>query len=149
MQFLGICAVFALCASAALGQGTVSVSYDQLYDDGSESLNYVACSDGPNGLEQYGYTTLSTLPNFPNIGGAQVVTGFGSAECGTCWQLAYDSYTINVLAIDSTANGFNIALEAMNNLTNGQAVFLGRVNATATQLDASDCGLGEKPDNPN
>ena len=38
-------------------------------------------------------------------------------------------------------SGFNIALEAMNALTDGQAQFLGRVTAIATQVDASQCGM--------
>jgi len=145
MQLLRVGTVFALCVSAVLSQTTVSVSYDQSYDNSSASLNTVACSDGGNGLEQYGYTTFGTLPDFPYIGGAAVVTGWGSAECGTCWQLSYESYTITVLAIDYTANGFNIALEAMNTLTNNQAEFLGRINASAVQLDASSCGLAQAP----
>ena len=69
------------------------------------------------------------------------MTGFGSAECGTCWELTFNGESINVLAIDHTASGFNIALSAMNALTNNQAVFLGRVNAQAQQVAASACGL--------
>ena len=71
------------------------------------------------------------------------MTGFASAGCGTCWQLT-DSTTgvsIFVTAIDVALNGFNIAEEAMNTLTDGQAVFLGRIDAAATQVDKSNCGL--------
>lgn len=46
-----------------------------------------------------------------------------------------------MLAIDHAGTGFNIALEAMNNLTHNQAEFLGRINADATQVNASVCGL--------
>lgn len=62
-------------------------------------------------------------------------------QCGTCWQLSYGGRTINVLAIDHAASGFNIAQAAMNELTNGQAAALGRVEATVVQTAASDCGL--------
>lgn len=62
-------------------------------------------------------------------------------QCGTCWQLTYGGRTINVLAIDHTATGFNLAEAAMNELTNGQAAALGRVDATAVQVAASECGL--------
>ena len=46
-----------------------------------------------------------------------------------------------MLAIDHAGSGFNIALEAMNKLTNGQAVQLGVVQATVNQVAASVCGL--------
>ncbi|KAI0742198.1 Cerato-platanin, partial [Irpex lacteus] len=81
-------------------------------------------------------------PGFSNIGGAGAVAGFNSAACGTCWQLTFNGTSINVTAIDHAAAGtFNIALTAMNKLTHNQAQFLGRVNAQATQVAASACGL--------
>ncbi len=46
-----------------------------------------------------------------------------------------------MLAIDHAGAGFNVALAAMNTLTNNQGAALGRVNADATQVDASACGL--------
>ena len=49
--------------------------------------------------------------------------------------------TINVLAIDVAKPGFNIGLVAMNALTGGQAVHLGKVEATVKQVSASICGL--------
>ncbi|OSX64905.1 hypothetical protein POSPLADRAFT_1178475 [Postia placenta MAD-698-R-SB12] len=142
MKFSSIVVSFtALLVPTVFAQTTVTVSYDQTYDTGSQSLNTVACSDGPNGLESKGYTTFDSLPDFPYIGGAAAVGGWDSAECGTCWALTYDGITINVLAIDSTLSGFNIALTAMNALTDNQAEFLGRVDASAVQVDASVCGL--------
>ncbi|OBZ75985.1 Allergen Asp f 15 [Grifola frondosa] len=131
----------ALFLSTAFAQTTVSVSYDQTYDTASTSLAEVACSDGPNGLLSKGFTTFGSLPDFPFIGGAQAVAGFDSPNCGTCWTLSFNGNSIHVLAIDTTANGFNIALEAMNVLTDNQGVFLGRVNATAEQTTAATCGL--------
>ena len=47
----------------------------------------------------------------------------------------------SVLAIDHAAAGFNIAEAAMNTLTGGQAVALGRIDATATQVNNSVCGV--------
>lgn len=46
-----------------------------------------------------------------------------------------------MLAVDHTATGFNLAQAAMDDLTNGQAVALGRIDATATQVAVSACGL--------
>jgi hypothetical protein len=83
----------------------------------------------------------ASLPKFPYIGGAAQIGGYGSAQCGTCWALTYNGRTINVLAIDHTDAGFNIGLNAMNALTNNQATFLGRVNASYKQVAASVCGI--------
>ncbi|KAI0076216.1 Cerato-platanin [Panus rudis PR-1116 ss-1] len=131
----------AISAIAGSSAATVSVSFDETYDNGSQSLATVSCSDGQNGLLTKGFTTFSSLPSFPNIGGAPAVGGWNSEACGTCWELTFNGTSINVLAIDSGASGFNIALGAMNKLTNGQAVALGRVNANATQVNATACGL--------
>ena len=127
-------------ASSSLAT-TASVSYDNTYDDSSASLDIVACSNGANGLLTKGYTTFGSLPSFPRIGGAAAVAGWNSVNCGTCWQLTYNDVSIVVLAIDHTDDGFNISEEALNELTNGQAVDLGRVTATVTQVDAKQCGL--------
>ena len=124
---------------------SVSVSYDPKYDVSSSSLTTVACSDGPNGLISKGYSTFGSLPNFPLIGGAPTVPGWNSPNCGACYQLHYTASgvdeTINVLAIDAAPGGFNIGLEAMNRLTDNQAVQLGRITATYTQVANSLCGM--------
>ena len=89
-----------------------------------------------------GFTTFGSLPTFSNIGGAGAVAGWNSPNCGSCWKLTYNGTSINVLAVDHSAAGtFNIALAALNKLTHNQAVFLGRVNAQATQVASSVCGL--------
>ncbi|KAH9948150.1 immunomodulatory protein [Amylocystis lapponica] len=141
MQFMTILiALAATVLPTALSQ-SVTVSYDQAYDVSSTSLGNVACSDGSNGLETKGFSTFGSLPDFPNIGGAYVITGWNSAYCGTCWELSYNGSTVTVMAMDVAKEGYNLSLEAMNTLTNGQAQSLGRVDATATQVDASQCGL--------
>ena len=121
----------------------LSVSYDTRYDDGTESLTTVACS-GSNVL--HGFTTFGSLPNFPKIGGGPAVTGFDSPGCGTCWELTYVnpqgvSKSIDILLIDVATPNYNIALGAMNELTDNQAEFLGRVDVTAVQKSSSACGL--------
>ncbi|KAK2462203.1 hypothetical protein APHAL10511_005791 [Amanita phalloides] len=125
---------------------TVTVAYDQTYDSGSLSLNNVACSDGANGLVTRGYSTFDSLPGFPYIGAAYAVTGWNSSACGSCWSLTYNngqtSKNIYITAIDRAgADSFNIALSAMNELTNNQAVQLGRVDVTAVQVAPSYCGF--------
>ncbi|TLD19172.1 hypothetical protein PspLS_10031 [Pyricularia sp. CBS 133598] len=137
MQLSNILSIFTLAAAAQ----AVSVSYDTGYDDGSRSLTAVSCSDGPNGLiTRYGWQTQGQIRNFPYIGGADAVGGWNSPGCGTCWQLTYNGKSINVLAIDR-ASGFNIGLAAMNDLTNGQAGNLGRVDAQVQQVGLNACGL--------
>lgn len=120
---------------------TSSVTFDQFFDNGAESLNAVACSSGPNGLVTDGFTIFDSLPNFPFIGGAPTVSGFNSASCGTCWALTFQGFTINVIAIDHSTGGFRISLEAMNALTSNQAESLGRAAVTATEVAKSLCGL--------
>ncbi|RXW22705.1 hypothetical protein EST38_g3135 [Candolleomyces aberdarensis] len=136
---------FTALVSATLGQA-VSLSYDTFYDNRGQSLATVACSDGSNGLLTRGFTTFGSLPRFPRIGGAPAVTGWNSPACGTCWELAYTNpsgarRTINIIAIDVGRAGFNIAKGAMDELTNGQATQLGRVNVAARQVAPSACGL--------
>ncbi|KAL7281976.1 Cerato-platanin [Trametes coccinea BRFM310] len=143
MQFASFTALILTFTALVSSACAVTLSYDQTYDNASGDLHTVACSDGPNGMLTKGFTTFGSLPHFPNIGGAAAVAGWNSANCGTCWKLTYagTGKSINVLAIDHTDAGFNIALAAMNTLTNNQAEFLGRVDVTATQVDASQCGL--------
>ena len=141
ISFLAAALAVAPSALATPVQGTVKVTWDQTYDNADASLATVACSNGANGLLTKGFTTFGSLHNFLNIGGAAAVAGWNSAECGTCWKITYNGKSINILAIDHTDNGFNIGLKAMNDLTNNQATFLGRVNVVAEQANASDCGI--------
>ena len=54
MKFATAVASLVFAAAAALAAPstttTVTVSYDQSYDNAGQSLDTVACSDGPNGL---------------------------------------------------------------------------------------------------
>ncbi|PYH44189.1 allergenic cerato-platanin Asp F13 [Aspergillus saccharolyticus JOP 1030-1] len=111
---------------------SVSVSYDTVYDVGTQSIDTVSCSN-------LNYATFADIPGFPNIGGAPTVSGYGSPNCGQCYQLTYGTTSIYVTAIDAAPGGFNIAQAAMNSLTGGQAVQLGRVTATYTEVDSSLC----------
>lgn len=68
----------------------IRVSWDPAYDNGPQSLDAVACSDGPNGLEPK-YKVFSDLPTFPNITGAYVVAAWNSPNCGTLLVIALNS----------------------------------------------------------
>jgi Cerato-platanin len=144
----------------SVANGYTSATYDNTYDNPYGSLNVVACSNGENGLLTKGLATFGSLPSFPYIGGAQAVTGWDSPECGSCSALTYQGNTFNgedlsaslyprklfrlsskVLAIDMAATGLNIAQKALDELTNNQAVALGRVDVTAYEVAASYCGL--------
>ncbi|KZT09464.1 SnodProt1 [Laetiporus sulphureus 93-53] len=133
----------------AFAQFSEPVSFDGIYSNASTPMSRLACSDSLNPL---GFTTLSSLPSFPYIGGASFVAANGSGSCGTCWELFYfgrngsgssngTTRSISVLAIDYAKDGFNIAQEAMDALTGGQARSLGIVNVTAVEVDDSACGL--------
>lgn len=132
-------------ASNAAAAVQVSVSYDERYDVEAGSLTTVACSDGVNGLIRKGYSDFQSLPTFPLIGGAPTIAGWNSANCGKCYQLRYQDgnvdNTITVLAIDAAPGGFNLALKAMDLLTDNQGKQLGRVTATYTEVDDSECGM--------
>ncbi|KAI9712348.1 MAG: hypothetical protein M1820_001561 [Bogoriella megaspora] len=140
MKYLSI--LLTLTTSALAATGTLSVSYDTGYDTGSRSLNAVACSDGVHGLEtRYGYSVQSNIPNFPYIGGWNGIAGWNSASCGQCLSVTYNGKTIYVTAVDHNDQGVNLSQQAMNDLTNGQAVQLGRVNANVQTVDFSRCKL--------
>ena len=117
------------------------VTFSTNYDSGELSLNNVACSNGDNGLVTKGFTTLYSLPYFPFVGGAHVVSGWNSNQCGTCWSLTYESSTIYVLAIDTAGVGFNIARSAMQVLAGDAGVQAGKVSAQIAPADAWHCGL--------
>jgi hypothetical protein len=105
-------------------------------------MTAVSCSNGTNGIvTQYGWQKQSDIPNFPYIGGVPAIRGWNSSSCGTCWKLTYNSRSIQVLGVDQGHGGFNIALAAMQELTNGHAIELGRVNALATQVPLSNCKI--------
>lgn len=138
-SFVAFAVLFALPSAFA-----VTVSYEPQYDNASGDLASTACSDGQNGLiTRFGWQHFGDVPSFPYIGGAETIAGWNSPSCGTCWQLTYadTGKSINVLAVDHTDSGFNIAQEALDDLTNGQAGQLGRIDATATQIDISLCGV--------
>ena len=116
------------------------VRYNQIYDDPTYSLNGVACSNGPHGLVTDGFDTLGDLPTFPGVGGVFAVSGWGSPECGSCWELTYKGKSILVTAVDTISDGFDISLKAMNILTGGKAVALDSIDAVATKVSRTHCG---------
>lgn len=143
MKLANVFASFAVLASVSYAQFTAS--YETAYDNPQRSLSTVACSDGANGLLTRNFTTLGSLPSYPNVGGVPAVTGWNSPDCGTCWTVTYTNAqgiakSINLLAIDSASN-FNMASAAMNSLTDDQATSLGRVPVTAISAPQSSCGL--------
>lgn len=46
-----------------------------------------------------------------------------------------------MLAVDSAVGSFNLGLQALNQLTGGNAQQLGRVDATYTEIEGSQCGI--------
>ncbi|KAF8147779.1 eliciting plant response-like protein [Mycena galopus ATCC 62051] len=141
MKLSGLASFF-LVASVALAD---TVSYDETYDNASLSVDVLACfAGGPRWIGNGGAHHTRLAPQFPvhrrrwrgpRLQLAELWDMLAAAYAGT-------GNTVNILAVDHSAVGtFNIALEAMNTLTNGNAVELGRVNVTAEQVAASVCGL--------
>ncbi|KAK7456501.1 hypothetical protein VKT23_010752 [Stygiomarasmius scandens] len=142
---------FAALASAALLlpslSGAVQLQFDNTYDNANTALSSVSCSDGTNGLiTRFGFNKLGDIPRFPHVGATPSVEGWNSAQCGTCWKLSYTNASgktksIHVLAVDHAGSGWNVAQAAMDELTGGQAVALGRVDVTSKKVAVSNCGL--------
>ncbi|KAL0070427.1 hypothetical protein AAF712_002258 [Marasmius tenuissimus] len=124
--------------------GAVQLQYDPAYDNAGQSMNTVACSDGQNGLASR-FPNFGSVPGFPHIGAVDVVEGWNSLNCGACFRVTYTNQgttrSINVVAIDHAGTGFNVAQRAMDELTGGQAVALGRIDVQSQRLAPSECGL--------
>jgi len=118
---------------------TRPLQYDTIYDNPDLSTSVIACSNGDNGLATKGYDTIGELPSYPRVGGAPFA-GWNSPDCGSCWRLTYKGRNLTVMAIDRSY-GWNLSLQAMNDLTDGHAEELGKVQATYTRVANSECGL--------
>ena len=115
-------------------------TYDATFNNRADSLNNVACSNGPNGLVSR-FPTLGDIPNFPFIGGAFDVV-WNSPNCGGCWNITNPTTgsSVQITAIDTAGSGFNIAQEAFEKLNGGQ-IGQGVVDVVANKVAASVCGL--------
>ena len=119
------------------------VSINSFFDDGNESLNNVACSNGPNGLVD-NFQIFGNLPTFPNIGSGFTVGNWGSPECGSCWQLTnpVNGATVLVTAIDTISSGFELSDAAVATLMGGTVPpSFSEVDVDATEVSKSLCGI--------
>ena len=128
----------------ALAQSTVKVTYDVYYKNSTFPLESTACSNGVNGLVTRGYPTLGSLPTYPNTTGLPGLT-WNSTLCGTCWTVTYTfsngtTTEVTVTAIDA-ADTFNMSPQAFGYLAGIDGYEAGSVEATATQVAASKCGM--------
>ena len=55
--------------------------------------------------------------------------------------MTYDGNSIFVLAVDHADQGFNVAKQAMDTLTNGHAEEFGRVDVQWVDATPADCGM--------
>ncbi|KAF8265436.1 Cerato-platanin-domain-containing protein [Lactarius quietus] len=140
-------ALFSVAAAAITARApatTEPLRDNSFYDNGQQSLNNVACSNGANGLLATNkFTDFASLPTFPNVGGVFAVGGWNSPECGSCWQVTNPGtgVTIYITAIDTVFSGFDVSQAAMNTLTNGQANQFSVIDVESTQVAPSFCGL--------
>ncbi|KAG2352083.1 Cerato-platanin [Suillus spraguei] len=143
MKLVLVVALFFAFALPAFGVPAY-VTWDATYSNPNASLDTVSCSNGKNGLLTKGYTTFSSIPSFPNIGG---VPGgiWNSTLCGSCWGLKYATpsgiqATVYITAIDNSYT-YNISPEAFSALTNGTGFAAGKVKVRALQVADSKCGM--------
>jgi hypothetical protein len=139
-------ALAALLSAVALRASaeSVYVTWDATYSNPDGSLYGVACSNGLNGLLAQGYTTFSSLPSFPYLGGVPGAS-WNSTTCGSCWAVKYampngTQNTVYITAVDLAAT-FNLSPEAFGDLTDGAGFAPGKVRARALQVDKSKCGF--------
>lgn len=134
-----------LSSSALSAKSKSTATFDTTYDDPSLSLSTVTCSDGEHGLVTQNYKTISDLPT-RNVGGSPTVKGWNDANCGACYALTYNNSqkAVNVLAIDSAAGQFNVALSVLNQLTGGNAEDFGSVDVEYELVNARECGMPAK-----
>ncbi|KAG1820706.1 Cerato-platanin [Suillus variegatus] len=143
MKFALVVALLSAFTLPAFGEPGY-VTWDYTYGNPDASLNIVSCSNGKNGLVTKGYTTFSSLPSFPNIGG---VPGgvWNSTLCGSCWSLKYatpsgSQTTVYITAVDNSYT-FNISPEAFGELTDGTGFEAGKVKVRALRVPSSKCGM--------
>ena len=79
MKLVSVIALFV----APFSVSATRISWTPIYDQGTQSLDVVACSNGPNGLLTKGYSVFEDLPTFPNIGGSSAVAEWNSPNCGS------------------------------------------------------------------
>ncbi|KAJ2923991.1 hypothetical protein H1R20_g13106, partial [Candolleomyces eurysporus] len=81
-------AIVALITVLAGFSSATQIVYDDSLCAATRSLYTVSCSTGTNGLVTRGYSTLSSLPSFPTVGGFPGV-GYNSTNCGGCYEVRY------------------------------------------------------------
>ncbi|OAT05857.1 allergenic cerato-platanin Asp F13 [Blastomyces gilchristii SLH14081] len=142
-SFLSTAALLLSLSKLTLSQRVMTVAYDEVYDNANMDLLTTACSDGSNGLVTKGFSVAGDLPIFPRVGAAFSVGGWNSPSCGKCYKLTFEEtgVEIPVIAIDHAGSGFNLAKEAMDELTGGRAAELGRVDMSVTEAAPGDCGM--------
>ena len=88
-------------------RATFKAVYNQIYDNPSESVNDVACSELVTR-----YPTFGKVPLFPTIGGAPNTT-YNSPNCGAIWRIINpaNGVTIYFTGIDDSS-GFDLSLES-------------------------------------
>ncbi|KAI5807517.1 Cerato-platanin [Peziza echinospora] len=134
---------------AAAQSGSGSASWDDVYGNPTTSTLVLACSDGVNGLYTKGYSTLGAVPGFPYVGAAPTIAGWNSPNCGACFRISWNGSgkTIYITGVDTSRSSGNFVLsqQALNDLTNNQAVALGRVDVVWEQIPSRPgCGIPGK-----
>jgi len=129
--------IFALLLTqigCAVAQSEYKAVYSEVYDNPSQTLNDVACS---NLITKY--PTFGKVPGFPFIGGAPN-TSYASPNCGACWKITNvgNGKSIYYTSIDLTdPYEFVLSKKAFNKL--GGSIASGNLEAEV-ELANGLCG---------
>jgi len=85
--------------STVTGGGSTGYATYHSYS-ADQSTSTIACSDGANGLQAKGYSTLAGL--YPNVAATSFIS-WNSDKCGSCWRLTnpQTGNSVSITAIDA------------------------------------------------
>ena len=131
-QFLVALLFSALILSSSCQSGIARCTYHSY--SASTPLTNVACSDGQNGIMNWGYKDLS--PMFPFVTAWQDA-GWNSPKCGICMKISYRNAFIYVTVVDQCGKSdragtshFDISKEAFVTLFGQEGLNKGTMEGT-------------------
>ena len=114
----------------------------------STPLTNVACSDGANGIINWGYKDLSYM--FPYVTAWQD-TAWNSPKCGTCFKITYHTNVIYVTVIDQCGKSdkagtshFDLSKEAFILLFGQEGIQKGTMEGNFELAQPSQCKGNKK-----
>lgn len=121
----------------------VTVTINDFYGQSGTSTNTVLCK---NKLQESGFMTFGSIPDFPNIGGASDIMGPNPSACDACRQLTNPNngksiYAIVIDGADSGGSQGTFALPQRVFAKLADSILELEINATVGYVSESLCGL--------